>query len=67
MASRPAGSEQALRDERALERWDGRLHRVGVADVDIAGAAGQREHAVDVGAAADESEPAAVLPGEDAG
>ena len=38
MASRPAGSEQTLRDERALERSDGRLPRVGVGDVDIAGA-----------------------------
>ena len=37
------------------------------ADVDIAGAAGQREHAVDLWAAAHEDQPAAVLPGPDAG
>ena len=67
MARRRAGSEQTLGDERALERWDGWLQRVGVGDVDIGGAAGQREHAVDLGPAAHEDQPAAVLPGAEAG
>jgi hypothetical protein len=67
MARRPAGPEQTLGDERALERWDERLYGVGVADVDLGGAAGQREHAVDVWAAAHEDQPAAVLPGAEAG
>ena len=67
VASRPPGPEQTLRDERALERLDWPLDRVGVADVDVVGAARQREDAVDVGAAAHENQPTAVLPCAEAG
>jgi hypothetical protein len=63
----PVLSRLGETSERWRWRWDRWLQWVGVGDVDVGGAAGQREDAVDVWAAAHEDQAAAGLPSAESG